>query len=409
MIKSPLAPKKLILPKVISGIKLGCSFSGIKYKKRDDLLIISLPEDAVVCGVFTKSSMASPAVNWSKRKISSNNKLRAIIVNAGNANVFNGLDGDRAISKIINKTASSLNIRSNQILIAQTGVIGEPFNYSKVINSIDNAVNNLKPDNWICASKAIMTTDTYHKIASLKCKIGKERINITGIAKGSGMVSPNMATMLSFIMTDAKLSKTILQKCLVYALESSFNSITVDSDTSTSDSLIIASSCKAKNEDVKFFNDKILDDFKFTLRLLCQNLAKQIVCDGEGASKLVTINVSGGKSSKDLKKIAFSIANSPLVKTAISAGDPNWGRIIMAIGKTQIKINPKKITLYLGKFLITQNGERSKEYNEKKVKRYMKNNKIKLKLVIGRSKKEITVWTCDFTKKYIDINSNYRS
>lgn len=406
---SPLAPKNFIIPNIISGIKLGCSYSGLKYINRDDLLIISLPKNSIVCGVFTKSSVASPAVDLCKKNLYSNNRLRAIVVNAGNANVFNGLDGEKAISKIINKTASSLDISSNEILIAQTGVIGEQFNYKNVINSIDNAVKNLRSDNWISASKAIMTTDTFHKVASLKCKIGEKNINITGIAKGSGMIAPNMATMLSFIMTDANLNKTILQKCLNHALEDSFNSITVDSDTSTSDSLILGSSCNAKNIKVNSFNDKILDDFKITLKFLCQNLAKQVVCDGEGASKLVTIRVSGDKNFKDLKTIAFSVANSPLVKTAISAGDPNWGRVIMAIGKTQLEINPKKITLYIGKFLITKNGERTIEYNENKVQEYMKNNQIELKIIIGNPLKEVTVWTCDFTKEYIDINSSYRS
>ena len=406
--ESPLKPKQVNKIYTISGVNLSFTNSEERYVGRDDLILISFKNKSNFAGVFTKSTAASEAVKWCKKTIK-NNDIRAIIVNAGNANVFTGELGKSAINKIISKLSSCLKIFKNQILIAQTGVIGEPLKTHKIVDAISNLTDNLNSNNWESAAKAIMTTDTYPKYSSLCYNFEGSKIHITGIAKGSGMIAPNMATMLAFISTDIKISKPILQKLLEEISEETFNSISVDGDTSTSDSVILSATGMADNKILKNKKDKHYEKFKDALLKISKDLALQIVRDGEGASKLITIRVSGTKNKIISKKVAFSIANSPLVKTAIAAEDANWGRIIMAIGKTNEIFDHKKLSIYIGKYLITYDGRRYNEYNENKLSKYMKNNEIEISVEFGSKKNEATVWTCDLTQKYIDINGKYRS
>ena len=406
--ESPLKPKQVKKIYTISGVNLSFTNSEERYIGRDDLILISFKNKSNFAGVFTKSTAASEAVKWCQ-KIIKNNDIRAIIVNAGNANVFTGELGKSAINKIVSKVSSCLKIFKNQILIAQTGVIGEPLKTHKIIDAISNLTDNLNSNNWQSAAKAIMTTDTYPKYSSLCYNFEGSKIHITGIAKGSGMIAPNMATMLAFISTDIKISKPILQKLLEEVSEETFNSISVDGDTSTSDSVILSATGMSDNKILKNKKDKHYEQFKDALLKISKDLALQIVRDGEGASKLITIRVSGTKNKIISKKVAFSIANSPLVKTAIAAEDANWGRIIMAIGKTNEIFDHKKLSIYIGKYLITYDGRRYNEYNESKLSKYMKNNEIEISVEFGSKKNEATVWTCDLTQKYIDINGKYRS
>ena len=406
--ESPLKPKQVKKIYTISGVNLSFTNSEERYIGRDDLILISFNNNSNFAGVFTKSTAASEAVKWCQ-KIIKKNDIRAIIVNAGNANVFTGELGKSAINKIISKLSSCLKIFKNQILIAQTGVIGEPLKTHKIIDAISNLTDNLNSNNWQSAAKAIMTTDTYAKYSSLCYNFEGSKIHITGIAKGSGMIAPNMATMLAFISTDIKISKPILQKLLEEVSEETFNSISVDGDTSTSDSVILSATGMSDNKILKNKKDKHYKKFKDALLKISKDLALQIVRDGEGASKLITIRVAGTKNKVSSKKVAFSIANSPLVKTAIAAEDANWGRIIMAIGKTNEIFDHKKLSIYIGKYLITYDGRRYNGYNENKLSKYMKNNEIEISVEFGSKKNEVIVWTCDLTQEYIDINGKYRS
>ncbi len=406
--ESPLKPKQVKKIYTISGVNLSFINSEERYIGRDDLILISFKNKSNFAGVFTKSTTASEAVKWCQ-KIIKKNDIRAIIVNAGNANVFTGELGKSAINKIISKLSSCLKIFKNQILIAQTGVIGEPLKTHKIVDAISNLTDNLNSNNWESAAKAIMTTDTYPKYSSLCYNFEGSKIHITGIAKGSGMIAPNMATMLAFISTDIKISKPILQNLLEEVNEETFNSISVDGDTSTSDSVILSATGMSDNKILKNKKDNHYEKFKDALLKISKDLALQIVRDGEGASKLITIRVSGTKDKIISKRVAFSIANSPLVKTAIAAEDANWGRIIMAIGKTNEIFDHKKLSIYIGKHLITYNGKRYNGYSENKLSKYMKNHEVEISVEFGSKKNEVTVWTCDLTQKYVDINGKYRS
>ena len=406
--ESPLKPKMSHEIQVIEGVSMASIGSNINYQERDDLLLITFSKGTTAAGVFTKSSTSSAAVKWSKKNIRSTN-TRAIIINAGNANVFTGKAGFNAVKKIVSATASSLNISEKEVIIAQTGVIGEPLDYVKIIKCIGDLSKAQKNDHWLAGAKAIMTTDTFPKHYSLSFKLGNKKVNITGIAKGSGMIAPNMATMLSFISTDLNISKNILQKLLNEISEETFNSITVDGDTSTSDTVILSATGKAENKQV---TNQISEEyliFKTALFTVCKNLALQVVRDGEGASKLIAISVRGASSKKISKKIALSIANSPLVKTAIAAEDANWGRIIMAIGKTNLKLNLNKLTIFFGNHIIASNGKRDDSYNEEIVSKYMKNDEINILIDFGKKNNEARVWTCDLTHDYININGSYRN
>ena len=396
----------------LDGIKLSTIFSGIKrpFKNKDDLLLIQLDEGSAIAGVFTKSLTASAPVIHSKNNLisSENSSVRAIIVNSGNANAFTGHLGKKTVDIVTNFLSKKINCKPDEVYTASTGVIGEILNTELIINGLKD-MNSNHETNWLKAADAIRTTDTFSKISSRKCLIDDVEIDIIGIAKGSGMIAPNMATMLGFIFTNANIPSDILQQLLQKANEKSFNSITVDSDTSTSDTVLFASTRKAKHPKIKNVSEKRLNNFKENLNSLMLDLAKLIVKDGEGASKFITINISGASSKKAAQKIGFSIANSPLVKTAIAGEDANWGRIIMAIGKSGERADRDKIKIYIGDQLVTDNGMKAETYSEAIATKHLQEKEITISADVGVGKSCATVYTCDLTHEYISINADYRS
>jgi len=408
----------------IEGLEISAVSADLYGDGRDDLTLFYFKEGANFAGVYTTNSITSACINWNlkiKRHF-----VRGLMINTKNANVFTGTKGAQGLKEIAQVLAKNLTLKSSQsptgisdvvkitdLLFASTGVIGEEFPYLKIKNRIPELVKKLRVEQnkfvWFKAASAIMTTDTRPKVAYEETKIGNKIVKISGIAKGSGMIAPNMATMLGFIFTDANIPSVFLKSILKKIISTTFNSITVDSDTSTNDMVAIFATGKAKN--LKIYNvlDPKLQDFEKALHRLCLNLAKQIVVDGEGAKKFVTIDVIGARSTSMAKNIAFSIANSPLVKTAIAGADPNWGRIIMACGKAKENIIPNKIQLKMGDHLIVDQGKATKEYDESVVKKYMEWDSVKIEVNLNIGSAFFTAYTCDFTHDYIDINADYRN
>ena len=404
--------KESIRNHLLKDIKISTIYSGIKktQNNEDDLLLIELKKKSAIAGVFTQSLTSSASVNQCKKNLAKYKEpeVRAILVNSGNANAFTGKLGEETVLKISKYLSKKLNCSINHIYTASTGVIGEQLDADVVIRSI-KSMSPFKSPDWIKAATAIKTTDTFTKVSKRVCKIDDAEIEIVGIAKGSGMIAPNMSTMLGFVFTNANISSDTLQKLIVSSNEISFNSITVDSDTSTSDTVLLAATKTAKHKSINNFNDTRLIEFKENLFSLMLELAKLIIKDGEGASKFITIKVTGAKSKKSAKIIAFSIANSPLVKTAIAGEDANWGRIIMAVGKSGQPANRDKIKIYIGDEQVTQNGMVYENYSELRATEHLKQDNIFLEIDVGVGKSSSTVYTCDLTHKYIDINADYRS
>jgi len=402
---SPLAPKKKIKLRKIDGISVSSVHCGLKKNKKDDLVLIKFSNPSLIYGVFTKSETPGEPIIWNK-SIIKKSKASAILINSGNANVFNGKKGKVSVEKIIEKLSSEMNVNKNEIFLASTGVIGEPLDHNKIISKIPHLIKNQKnnSESWEKAANAIRTTDTFSKFHSEELLYNKDHIFINGIAKGSGMIAPNMATMLGFIFTNANLSSAICKNKFKKCVDKTFNSITVDNDMSTSDMVLIVSVGRM----VKLENT-ILDKFFSKLENLMTKLSHYIIKDGEGAKKFITIKVVGATTNEDAKKVGFSIANSPLFKTAMAGSDSNWGRIIMAIGKSGVKINSKLISIRFGKFELIRNGEMKKNLKMDRIDEYLKGKEIELFVCIGRSKNSSTIWTCDFTNDYIKINTDYRS
>ena len=396
----------------LDDIKVSTIYAGIKKtpNNEDDLLLIEFDTKSSIAGVFTQSLTSSASVNQCKKNLNSSKEpiVRAILVNSGNANAFTGKMGEETVVKISEYLSRKLNCDINQIYTASTGVIGEQLDPNQIIKSLKLMTTSDKP-NWLDAANAIKTTDTFPKFITKMCKIDGVDIEILGIAKGSGMIAPNMSTMLGFIFTNANLSSNIIQNLILSSNEKSFNSITVDSDTSTSDTVLLVATRKAKHKPVHKSTDTRLNEFKRCLSSLMLELAKLIVRDGEGASKFITIKVTGAVSKKSAKIIAFSIANSPLVKTAIAGEDANWGRIIMAIGKSGQRADRDKIQIHIGNELVTKNGMVYENYSEVRATKYLKQDNIFLSIDVGVGNSSATVYTCDLTHKYIEINADYRS
>jgi len=393
---------------MIKGINISTINCGIKYKNRDDLLLVTFDDAANVAGVFTQSSMPAASVVWCKNNIK-HGLAKALIVNAGNANAFTGKAGEDAVLLTAQTIAKNINCQTSEIFISSTGVIGETLKVELITDAIPNLVKNPIRDEsaWDKASRAIMTTDLKPKMVRKTCEIDGKKISLIGFAKGSGMIAPNMATMLAYIFTDADIESKTLTKLLKDSTDKSFNSITVDSDQSTNDTLLIFATKAAKNS-----NQASLDSFKNALDEVCLELAKMIVVDGEGAKKLIEIEVAGANSHKQAKTVAFAIANSPLVKTAIAGCDPNWGRIVMAVGKSCFETSPEKIVVKIGEFQLTKDGAKHPNYVEKNVHEYLKNSEVKIFVDLGLSNEtsnSAVVWTCDLNEEYIKINKDYRS
>ncbi len=406
MKKSPLAPESFPDLPEIGGLRLAAAGAGVKYKGRKDVMLAELASGSTIAGVFTKSKTCSAPVDWCK-KILAKGKARALIVNSGNANAFTGKQGDRDVKAIVASVSKSLKCPQNQIFAASTGVIGERLPVERISKVAPRLVNSLKPNRWSDVANAIMTTDTYPKGASATAEINGELITIAGIAKGSGMIAPDMATMLCFVFTDAAVPADLLQKQLRMAVDQTFNCITVDSDTSTSDTVLLAATGQSNHKKIE--NQRELKSFQSALRIVLQDLATQVVKDGEGASKFITIDVTGAASNKAAKTIGLSIANSPLVKTAIAGEDANWGRVVMAVGKAGEKADRDKLTITMGEVEIVKIGKLNPNYDESVVTKHLKGFDINITVDVGIGKGKARVWTCDLTHDYISINADYRS
>ena len=405
---SPLAPKKLKKLYEIDGVSISSVSCGIKKNFKDDLVLIKFNSPSKIYGVFTNSKTPGAPIVWNK-SIIKNGKVSALIINSGNANVFNGKKGEEALKKIISALSLKLSVSEKEIFMASTGVIGEPLDYKKIIGKIPQLIKNLSntPESWLKAANAIRTTDTFPKLYSEKIKFDeKENFYINGIAKGSGMIAPNMATMLSFIVSNIPLEKNDTKTKFENIVEQTFNSITVDSDTSTSDMVLLI---LVKNKNRKSLSPQKKKKFFDKLTTLMTNLAHQIVKDGEGASKFIKISVDGAQNYKDAKNLGMSIANSPLFKTAMAGSDSNWGRIIMALGKTGVALNNSKISIKFGRFFILKFGQNLLLKNVKKINNYLKRKEIEISVTVGNGSGSSSVWTCDLTKNYISINTDYRS
>jgi len=410
--------------RAIDGLQISAVSADLYGDGRDDLTLFFFDEGANFGAVYTSSKVTSACINWNlkiKRHF-----VKALMVNTKNANTFTGTKGAQGLKEIAIALSKNLTLKSSQspkgikevtkmtdLLFASTGVIGEDFPYLKIKNRIPELVKKLRKEQskfvWFKAASAIMTTDTRPKLAYEECKIGNKLVKISGIAKGSGMIAPNMATMLSFIFTDANIPSVFLKNILKKVVSTTFNSITVDSDTSTNDMVAIFATGKVKNSKIYNMLDPKLVDFEKALHRLSLNLAKQIVADGEGAKKFITINILGARSASMAKNIGFSIANSPLVKTAIAGEDPNWGRVVMAIGKSGESVHVSKIKIKFGDYLVAEDGKISKNYNEKDLKEYMKWESIIIEVNLNLGAASHTVYTCDLTNDYIDINADYRN
>ncbi|MEW5704767.1 MAG: bifunctional glutamate N-acetyltransferase/amino-acid acetyltransferase ArgJ [Pseudomonadota bacterium] len=407
--RSPLAPKGFPKLGPIPGVRLSAAACGIRYHGRTDLLGVELAPGTTVAGAFTRSKTASAPVEWCRKRVRAG-QARAIVVNSGNANAFTGEAGRRAVLRTAAAAAKALGCSEKEILLASTGVIGEPLPVARIEAGLPDLAKRLRPTAWRAAAEAIRTTDTFPKAACARTRIGKTPVSINGIAKGSGMIAPNMATMLAFLFTDAKIPAPVLRKLLSEANARSFNSITVDSDTSTSDSVFFCATGRADpHPPVGAASDPHLADFRKALQAVMVDLAQQVVRDGEGAKKFVRITVSGAASEKAARIIGLAIANSPLVKTAIAGEDANWGRIVMAVGKSGERVNQEKLDIRIGGAKITKKGARDPNYREGPVARHMKGRAIEIAVDVGVGRGSATVWTCDLTHGYIDINADYRS
>ena len=405
---SPLAPKSFPQMPFVNGVRMATAKTESKYKGRPDLLLIDLVSGTSVAGVLTKSTAPGHPVIWCRDKLQKG-KARGLVVNAGNANVFNGKSGMQAVEAIAKSVGTLLHCAKNEVYVASTGVIGERLDPTKIVEKIATLKDDLQNQNWKDAAIAITTTDTFPKGSHRVVKVGKTSVNLVGIAKGSGMIAPDMATMLGFIFTDAQIPAQILQKLLTRNVKSTFNSITVDGDTSTSDTLLLFATGVAEHSVPSNDHDPILKEFEIGLNEVMLDLAKQIVRDGEGAQKLIKINVSGASSPTSARRIGLSIANSPLVKTAIAGEDANWGRVVMAVGKSGEKADRDKLGVWFGGIKIAENGGVVDNYDERPVAKHMQGHEVIIDVDVGVGRGTATVWTCDLTHGYININADYRS
>jgi glutamate N-acetyltransferase/amino-acid N-acetyltransferase len=408
---SPLAPTDIPDMPAIAGVRLATAEAGIRYKGRTDVLLAILDKGTTVAGVFTKSKCPSAPVEWCRAKLKGG-KARALVVNSGNANAFTGKTGRQSTALTAQIAAKAIGCSANEIFLASTGVIGEPLDATKFDGVLDQLAENSEPANWMAAASAIMTTDTFPKVATATIKLGKAKVNICGMAKGAGMIAPDMATMLSFVFTDAPISAPALQALLKAGVEDTFNAVTIDGDTSTSDTLLaFATGAAADNGAPKISraSDPRLKAFTKAFSAVLADLSEQVARDGEGARKLVEIIVEGAKTKQSARRIAMSIANSPLVKTAIAGEDANWGRVVMAVGKAGEPADRDKLSIAFNGIQVARRGARDPSYDEGEVSAAMKEPKIQIKVSLGLGKGCDRVLTCDLTKEYVAINGDYRS
>ncbi|QIO59746.1 bifunctional glutamate N-acetyltransferase/amino-acid acetyltransferase ArgJ [Rhizobium leguminosarum] len=408
---SPLAPKSFVSMPPLRGVRMATASAGIKYKNRTDVLMMVFDRPATVAGVFTRSKCPSAPVDFCRANLP-HGSARAVVVNSGNANAFTGLKGRQATALTAKSAAAAVGCAENEVYLASTGVIGEPLDATKFSGVLDRMQVEATGDFWFEAAKAIMTTDTYPKVSTRSAAIGGVAVTINGIAKGAGMIAPDMATMLSFVVTDADIAPAALQALLSDGVGPTFNSMTVDSDTSTSDTLMLFATGAAAEDGqarIERADDPRLAAFRVALNEVLKDLSLQVVRDGEGATKMLEITVTGAESDAAAKRIALSIANSPLVKTAAAGEDANWGRIVMAVGKSGEMADRDRLAIWFGDIRVAVNGERDPDYSEEAASNVMKAQDIPVKVDIGLGGGTATVWTCDLTKEYVAINGDYRS
>jgi glutamate N-acetyltransferase/amino-acid N-acetyltransferase len=408
---SPFAPLSYPDLPEIAGVRFAVGAAGIRYKDRTDVMLTLFDKGTEVAGVFTKSKCASAPVEWCRARLK-RGKARALVVNSGNANAFTGRNGAEAAKFTATLAARASGGPANEIFLASTGVIGEPLDASKFDGVLEKLAANAARGGLFEAAKAIMTTDTFPKVATCTALLGGVEVTLSGMAKGAGMIAPDMATMLAFLFTDAPIAAPALQAMLSKSVKASFNAITVDGDTSTSDTLMLFATCAAAKHGaprISAANDRRLASFKQALDRILLNLAHQVVKDGEGARKFVEVKVTGAVSASSAKKIAFSIANSPLVKTAIAGEDANWGRVVMAVGKAGERAERDRLAIWFNDVRVAHKGQRDPTYDEAEVSRLMRAAEVKIRVDLGLGKGEEKVWTCDLTKDYVAINGDYRS
>ncbi|WP_375566169.1 bifunctional glutamate N-acetyltransferase/amino-acid acetyltransferase ArgJ [Oceaniradius stylonematis] len=405
---SPLAPSKLAVLPPIEGVRLGAAAAGIKYAGRTDLMAMVFDAQAAVAGVLTRSLCPSAPVDWCRANLPGG-QARILVVNSGNANAFTGRKGADATALTAEMAAAVIGCPVSEVFLSSTGVIGEPLEAKKFDGVLQEVVHDANPDRWEDAARAIMTTDTFPKLATRTAEIDGVTVALNGIAKGSGMIAPDMATMLAYIVTDAPLSAAALRTLLTRHVDATFNAITVDSDTSTSDTVLAFATGTAGLAPIENAGDSRLAAFEAAFKDLMEDLALQIVRDGEGASKLMRIEVTGAQSDPSARTIALAIANSPLVKTALAGGDANWGRIVMAVGKAGEPADRDRLAIRFGDLAAATDGERAPGYDEGAMSAYMKQDEITIGVDIGLGEGRFTAWGCDLTKDYVAINGDYRS
>jgi glutamate N-acetyltransferase/amino-acid N-acetyltransferase len=406
---SPLAPKRVPKLPPLAGVRLATGAAGVKYQGRTDVLMAVMAPGTQVAGVFTRSKTASAPVEWCRAKLP-HGTARALVVNSGNANAFTGRAGVEAVRAVAAAAAAALSCPTSEVFLASTGVIGEPLASERITAILGDLAESGSPGNWPAAARAIMTTDTFPKLATASAEIGGHKVTINAIAKGSGMIAPDMATMLAYVFTDAAIPAAVLQEVLSAGVKTSFNAITVDSDTSTSDTLMAFATGKGGiHPVVTRASDKLLADFREKFVSVLRDLALQIVRDGEGASKLIQIDVTGAESEEAAHRVGLAIANSPLVKTAIAGSDANWGRIVMAVGKAGEAADRDKLKIAFGGHVVAEKGQRAKGYDEKTATKAVSGRSVEIAVDLGVGKAKARVWTCDLTDGYIRINGSYRS
>ena len=408
---SPLAPATQPSLPEIAGVRLATAQAGIRYKGRTDVLYVALDAGTQAAGVFTRSRCPSAPVDWCRAALEAKAGARALVVNSGNANAFTGLKGREAVTLTAEIAGRAAGCAPEAVMIASTGVIGEPLDASKFEGVLAECAARAEPGAvaWSEAAEAIMTTDTFPKLATRTAEIGGRPVTINGIAKGAGMIAPDMATMLSFVFTDAALPQTVLQALLSEGTKKSFNCVTIDGDTSTSDTLLLFATGAAGTEAIERADDPRLQNFRAALEDLLIELAQLVARDGEGARKLVTVRVEGAESDASAHRIAMSIANSPLVKTAVAGEDANWGRVVMAVGKAGEPADRDRLAIWFGDVRVAVEGARDPAYSEDAASAVMREPEITVRVDLGLGRGRARIWTCDLTKAYVEINGDYRS
>ena len=405
---SPFAPDEYEDLPAIDGVRMATAAAGIKYRDRTDLLYVAFDNGAAVGGVFTQSACASAPVEWCRTHLPGG-KARALVVNSGNANAFTGMKGKIATQATANAAGEAAGCAPEEVFLASTGVIGEPLDPELFAAHLNTLENEAAAGGFLDAARAIMTTDSFPKISASKAVLNGKPVSVSAIAKGSGMIAPDMATMLAFVFTDAPVGPAVAQTALDKAVSRSFNCVTVDSDTSTSDTLMLFATGAAGGPSVDNPDDPALSEFYAAVETVCRDLARQIASDGEGLSKFIEVRARGAVSDESARAIALSIANSPLVKTAFAGEDANWGRVVMAVGKAGEPADRDRLSIWFGEHRVAQNGERDPTYSEQDVSNYMKNAELNLTVDIGLGAGQADIWTCDLTHDYISINADYRS